>query len=250
MPNFTPISQNNLETKTARKAVDWPLSVGNYSATHVISEGTALTYCASFIDCEHPEGKCWSSMFFSTNANGTEGFAITWWGKDRAVKGQAQAKVVSEQEWYGVVKSKAVAGGYNVKRYIGRTVPLTVNHSFINDIVKDPTIPQLPVLALTNIQQNMFTTLNMGQMTALATKSCAPTDDFLKVLHNKRFDMGQMLGKVHNESTTTLAADFIEGVNTGYMTSSASDLPPLKKVAPEPVVNRAEVYGGGWGGFA
>lgn len=249
MPQFTPVTANNLETNTVRKMVSWPLSKGEYTATHIVSDGAALTYCASYIDCEHPGGKCWSSMFFSTNQNGTEGFSITWWGKDRIVKGQAQSKLLSEQEWYGVIKSKVVSGGYGVKRYIGRTVPLTVNHSFINEIVKDSTIPQLPVFALTNNQQNMFTSLNIGQVVASTTKACVPVEDFLQILRDKHFDISGMLGKVHTESITTLSADFIEGVATEYAYGSGVTS-SVNKSVPEPKVDRAEVYGGGWGGFA
>lgn len=256
MPLITPYSPSDIGHATSGRHVAWQLSSARSGATeqvaaHTTANASSATWATSFIECRHPEGKLWRSMFIPITASGASGFSLTWWGKDDQVKGQAQCKMVSETEWYAVVKSKAVAKGYDVVNYIGRQVPLQVGHSFVKDIVDDANIPQLPLLALTQDQSaNLFAVGQgdkIGSTVGKALANILPTHTFFANLNGKGHSLAALLSEAYGATVTTSEKDMIQGLMR-ELTGDLTKIEPIKK-APEPKIDREEVYGSGWGAF-
>lgn len=260
MPYFTPYNIDNLEVDVEHKTVDWPLVTNlgereRWEETSLVANGASTTFTASFIACEHPGGKVWSSLFIPVVGSGLEGFSITWYGKDNLVKGQVSIKPNTENDWYNLVKSKVVAGGYTVMQYIGRTVPLTVSHSFVNDIQKSGATPKLPQMAFTSLQANELVMNGgyhkIGQTIAKNIAAFAPVDRFLKNITAKGIDIIPYLREVNRVVSNGTASDVMLGlIDAGLVPNGSTLGVPRKAKAPEPKIDRAEVYGGGWGGFA
>uniref|UniRef100_A0AAU6W052 Uncharacterized protein n=1 Tax=Pseudomonas phage Nican01 TaxID=3138540 RepID=A0AAU6W052_9CAUD len=220
-------------------------------AAHSISDVVSSTWPTSMIECRHPEGKLWRSMFIPINVSGSQGLSITWWGKDDQVKGQSQVKIVSENEWYTVVKSKAVAKGYAVETYIGRQVPLQVGHSFVKDLVADKVLPQLGQIAFTQDQSTNLARIGggdrIGATIGKALANILPTNNFFANLNGKGHSLVALLTQGFAEANGTESKDMIAGL----MRELTGDLKPVDtiKKAPEPQIDREEVYGSGWGAF-
>lgn len=256
MPLITPYSPSDSGLSGSGGHVAWQLAGVRTGATeqvasHTTANSATALWATSLIECRHPEGKLWRSMFIPIVASGSAGFSLTWWGKDDQVKGQAQVKMVSENEWYAVVKSKAASKGYDIVNYIGRQVPLQVGHSFVKDIVNDGTIPQLPMLALTQEQSSRLVAAGQGdKVGAVIGKALAnilPTNNFFANLNGKGHAVGPLLTQAYGEATTTSEKDVIQGLMR-ELTGDLSTIEPIKKAA-EPQIDREEVYGSGWGAF-
>lgn len=257
MPLITPYSPSDLVASSSSTIqVAWQLPgvrSGNTEqvAAHVMADSSTIVWPTSLIECRHPEGKLWRSMFIPTSPSGSVGFSLTWWGKDDLVKGQAQVKAVSETEWYSVVKSKAVSKGYEVQTYIGRQIPLNTGHQFVKDLASSEFLPKLPVLAMSKAQsENYFdkgTGDKIGSVIGKAIANILPTSNFLNNLNGKGHPVGGLLAQAFGASSNGSAKDVVGGI----MRELTGDLPipeTLKK-APEPQIDREEVYGSGWGAF-
>jgi hypothetical protein len=206
------------------------------------------------IECRHPEGKLWRSMFIATTPTGVDGFSLTWWGKDDQVKGQAQCKRVSEREWYSVVKSKAVSKGYTVENYIGREVPLQVGHEFVVELSKGTKNAALPILAMTDIQAGTYGVEGghdkIGRIMGKALANLLPTSNFLSNINGKGHSVGALLAQARSETASPQTADVVEGIMhsvDGTFIDVASVPHGVRE--PEPKIDREEVYGSGWGAF-
>lgn len=255
MPFITPYSPFDSGLPFHTTNVAWKLS-GHRSgpveqvAAHSTTVSSSAFWVTSLIECRHPEGKLWRSMFIPLTAIGATGISITWWGKDDTVKGQTLCKIVSEQEWYTVVKSKVVGKGYNVENYIGRSVPLSPGHGFISDLVADKSLPQLPGLAFTIEQANDlamyggFERLGMNMGKALA--NILPTSNFFANINGKGHSLNDLLSQCHAEVVNMSKKDVVAGLMielTGAVKLTEATVPS------EPQVDREEVYGSGWGAF-
>ncbi|ATW57990.1 hypothetical protein CNR34_00057 [Pseudomonas phage nickie] len=256
MPLITPYSPSDLGQKCEVINVAWKLAgVRTGTSEQVARHSTANTqnnlWSTSMIECRHPEGKLWRSMFIPITASGGSGMSITWWGKDDQVKGQAQCKIVSETEWYSVVKSKAVAKGYDVETYIGRSIPLQVGHNFVKELSENSSLPQLPQLAFTPDQaSNLFAQGQgdkIGATIGKALSNILPTNNFFTNINGKGHSLGALMSEGLSNAMTTSEKDVIAGL----MRELTGDLKPIEgiKKAPEPQIDREEVYGSGWGAF-
>jgi len=258
MQFFTPYKTTDLKTLET-VYVKWPDISGKSGYTevaHSISpvDSKVNVFPTSMIVCSHPEGKQWMSMFIPMNKSGSYGISLTWWGKDLIVKGQCQAKSVSESEWYSVVKSKAVGKGYEVEQYIGRTVPLNVGQSFVSDIAKDNKGGRLHFMALTYDQYiaviaDSCGIAGIGSIMAQAIDNIVPTSNFISFIGNKGVDINALImgevEKLSPGSTERLVGEAF--VSHKFGSSPLVNSQPRKQ---EPVIDREEVYGGSWGGFA
>lgn len=262
MPIFHPYTTKDIDVKET-VGVSWTLIEPNGThvvapAMHVLTEDSVLTYSTSFISCQHPEGKCWNSLFVPVVANGMSGFSITWWGKEHRVKGQISVKQLSENEWYNTVKSKAVAKDYKVLQYIGRNIPLTSGHSFIHQIITDDSVSSLPQMAFTNYQSNEIREKGseraVGRAVTAGLKVNTAIGHYLRVLEEKGFDLQQELIRIQDQMDNMLSrasADFVAGMYDEGLTDGEIIVNMRGKGKPaEPVIDRVEVYGNGWGGFA
>ncbi|UIS24615.1 hypothetical protein S21ZY_053 [Pseudomonas phage ZY21] len=256
MPLITPYSPSDSALLVTPLQVAWKLpgvrtGCTEQVAAHTIAESFTNLWGTSMIECRHPEGKLWRSMFIPIVASGSSGMMLTWWGKDDQVKGQSQVKVVSENDWYGVVKSKAVSKGYAVESFIGRQIPLQVGHSFVKDLLDDKELPQLPLLAFTQDQaSNLFATGagdKIGTTIGKALANILPTNNFLANLNGKGHSVGALLTEAIGLAVATSEKDMIAGL----MRELTGDLPSVEatKMPPEPQIDREEVYGSGWGAF-
>lgn len=256
MALITPYSPSDISFGVSQIQVAWRLpgvrsGVEEQVAMHSIADVGSSTWPTSMIECRHPEGKLWRSMFIPTNVSGSQGLSLTWWGKDDQVKGQSQVKVVSEGEWYGVVKSKAVAKGYAVETYIGRQVPLQVGHSFVKDLVMERDLPQLAQLAFTQDQSSNLSSIGggerIGSTMGKALANILPTNNFFANLNGKGHSLAALLTQGLQETTNQASKDAI----VGLMRELTGDLKPVE-AAPKiavPQIDREEVYGSGWGAF-
>lgn len=256
MPLITPYSPSDVGQNCNVVNVAWKLAgvrtgTSEQVAAHSIADTQNNLWSTSMIECRHPEGKLWRSMFVPITASGGSGISITWWGKDDQVKGQAQCKIVSETEWYSVVKSKAVAKGYDVETYIGRSIPLQVGHNFVKDLSKDDRLPQLPQLAMTANQASILFASGqgdkIGSVMGKALSNILPTNNFFTNINGKGHSLGALLSEGLAGTQVTSEKDVI----TGLMRELTGDLKPVEgiKKAPEPQIDREEVYGSGWGAF-
>lgn len=256
MPLITPYSPSDSGLTCDNIQVAWRLpgvrtGVTEQVAAHSTASSATALWGTSMIECRHSEGKLWRSMFIPTVASGNTGMSITWWGKDDQVKGQAQVKIVSESDWYGVVKSKAVAKGYIVESYIGRQIPLQVGHSFVKDLVNSKFLPQLPLLALTSDQSTIMFASGQGDKIGTtigkALANILPTNNFFANLNGKGHILAVLMAEAFAAVGTTAEKDMIAGM----MRELTGDLAPVEsfKKAPEPQIDREEVYGSGWGAF-
>lgn len=261
MPLITPYMPTDLSS-SAHEKVEWHTfgqihPSPRQSAIHSVANmDDPLTYPMSLIECEHPEGKIWQSMFIPLSPNGAAGVSVTWWGKSNAVKGQCQVKEVSESDWYTVVKSKAVAKGYKVLNYVGRTVPLNVSHQFVKTLVNTDEVAALPVLAFANFQSNLISDQSgrhgIGMTIAKVMNNFLPVENFLSRLSAKGFSVGQALEDLSTAAIYDAGrSDILQGIRTIGIASDTDSArgSQLSKKAPEPEVDREEVYGGGWGAF-
>jgi hypothetical protein len=264
MATITPFDTTALSRSTlATCVVDWqihdaPDHIEILHTAHSIHETQVPLLCSSFVELEHEGGKIWNSLFVPVSLNGNEGFSVTWWGKDRFVRGQMQIKSIGESEWYNLVKSK-VAKDYGVCKYVGRFVPLNTNHSFINAIKCNQ---KLPMMAFdTGTVQDVITSktaVGLGSAMAKALKNIVPVEHFLKGLTDKGYDLDvEMEGSLSIWKTgSSQVSDIIEGVKLTGLAESASDRTTItikgrsSTKAPQPVIDREAAYGGGWGGFA
>lgn len=255
MPFLTPYSPSDSGLSIHTINVAWKLS-GHRSgpveqvAAHSTGSSGSTLWVTSLIECRHPEGKLWRSMFIPLTATGGLGMSITWWGKDDTVKGQTQCKIVSEQEWYTVVKSKAVGKGYNVENYIGRSVPLAVGHGFVSDLVADKNLPQLPGLAFTTEQANDLImsggSERLGMKMGKALANILPTSNFFANLNGKGHSLNALLSQGYAEAGSLGEKDVVAGL----MIELTGVVKPTEATVPsEPQVDREEVYGSGWGAF-
>lgn len=261
MALITPYTLNDL-AKTEPVSVNWnviqPFSPDKeepaiMSVTTINDHGE---FCMSMINCVHPDGgKFWDSMFIPTNLTGGQGMSITCWGK-ASTKGQFQVKEVSEQEWYKTVKSKAVSGGYDVKNFVGRTVPLSSDHGFVRTLQENPDVPSIPCLAFTPAQKADIGQRGgpegLGYFMGKAASNIIPTENFIKALQIRNHDfIGKMESLTLNGSGVTQSHDLVQGFIRGV---SEKGLPTVGSgralaKAAEPQIDREEVYGGGWGAF-
>lgn len=256
MPQFTPITTKDLNAQTDTIRVHWPSfnSAGQEEIDqqfHVVAETADYTsYNTSFVYCKHPDGKIWKSLFVPLEGNGSKGVSLTWWGKDESVKGQCQAKVVSEKEWYTVFKSK-VGKDYDVTQYIGRYVPVDSNHQFVYNLAGDNEIAKLPALAFEmNQSRDLIHTGGKHRAGTVIGKAIAeevlPIAEFIISLQNKKVEpRAQIEACADNQGDR----DFIDGL-TDMMFGTGKVVSPSAVRAPVPVIDREEVYGSGWGGFA
>lgn len=255
MPVITPYSPSDSGLNLSKLNVAWQLSgvrsgPTEQVAAHTTASSATNLWVTSLIDCRHPEGKLWRSMFIPLTASGATGMSITWWGKDDQVKGQTQVKMVSETEWYSVVKSKAVAKGYTVENYIGRDTPLQVGHNFVKDLVNNQTLPQLPQLAFTSNQASDLFASGMGDkigsVIGKALSNILPTNTFFANLNGKGHSLGALLSEALTNCSNT-EADVVQGL----MRELTGTLPVVEVLVapPEPQIDRKEVYGSGWGAF-
>ena len=252
---YTPYIPAGVTTELEQVRVNWSArdSVGREEIAerfHQISEVGNVVYNASFIDCQHPEGKWWKSLFIPINRSGTAGLSITWWGKDLKVKGQVQVKKVSEKEWYTVVKSKAVGKEYEVLNYIGRYVPVDGNHGFVYDIAQNPEIPKLPTLGFElNAASDLIgkhTVYGLGREVGSTLANTTPIRAFIDHITAKNLD-ANVISEAGTHSSTLDETNIINGL----MEKMFGNAPEISVAAPPvPKVDRSEVYGSGWGGFA
>lgn len=254
---YTPYTYNGVSTALEQVRVSWNTrnAAGQEEIAdrfYQISEVGNAIYNASFIDCQHerPMGKWWKSLFVPLNRNGSLGLSITWWGKDLKVKGQVQVKKVSEKEWYSVVKSKAVAKEYEVLNYVGRYVPIDGNHSFVYDIANNPEVPKLPSVgfepsAAADIADK-HTIYGLGREMGGNLANITPIRAFIDHLTIKNLD-GTAISEASTHSTSIEETNIINGL----METLFGNAPEVSVTAPPiPKVDRSEVYGSGWGGFA
>lgn len=257
---ITPYDPSSLSS-LSREKTTWKMS--SYKRNNDLSPPDNIIYTAaksdiafptSLIECRHPEGKIWRSMFISTTFTGSAGVSITWWGKSDLVKGQVQYKEVSEAAWYSVVKSKAIAGGYKVENYIGREVPLQVGHEFVRDIFDNPSVNCMPTLAFNSDQATVIQLANtcskIGSLMGTAISNLSPTENFLVNLVERDQDvvlnLEQILdGKVIGSESYDLLLGLMGPLNS---LKSGHYVRPPASTAPQ--VDREEIYGeSGWGAF-
>jgi hypothetical protein len=253
---FTPFSTTNLSLETVSHRVAWPTydNAGRQSLADsftAISETSGAVYSSSFVSCHHPEGKIWKSMFIALNKSGSTGISVTWWGKNLGVKGQAQAKIVSEKEWYGVVKSKAVGKDYKIEQYIGRYIPIDSNHQFVYDVLADEDAGRLPAMGFCPAQAasliQMGTESKIGTLIGKAiAEDIFPTADFITFLEGKGLSIQSEMELAPKDR---VSQDIVSAM-TAMMFGAQKGKPPVAPKTPVPVIDREEVYGSGWGGFA
>ncbi|MEG0063016.1 MAG: hypothetical protein RR740_00285 [Pseudomonas sp.] len=223
-------------------------------ARHSTGESNASVYESSFIQLRHPDGKVWDSMFVSLTRDGSTGLMISRWGKDHFVKGQSQVKVVSERTWSDTVRDKFQKGGYNCAGFIGRETPIDAKFSFMKDLHDDPTIATLPQIGFNQSHAEEIringTESAIGKMLGQAIGNIFPTAKFFEHAAWNGHDLIGEIKKavsVLDRGPNDAGASFLLGL--GEMLGQPIDV-TISSAPPEPQIDREEVYGGGWGGFA
>lgn len=262
MARITPYTLNDIVNPVVTD-VEWNL-VSVFTPTVTVKAAMTIAdldyqhgeFVSSVIFCRHPDGgKFWESMFIPLTSTGGAGVSITRWGKE-ATRGQSQAKMVSEQEWYKTVKSKVMAGGYETLNFVGRETPLSSDHHFVKVLHSSPDVPTLPGFAFSPAQKLTIGRVTgaegLGYVMGKALWNIIPTERFLLNMATSGHDVAQAL-KMTVKSSSVEQMDVIDGFVRGISESGDSAVVRVSKngtvLPPEPVIDREEVYGGGWGAF-
>lgn len=265
MARITPYTLSDLEDIDDHTLVhvDWTVVQPFASDTHVRTSGTIASlrgdhgdFVSSVISCRHPDGgKFWESVFIPLQMTGGKGVSLTRWGK-KATRGQMQAKLVSEHEWYKTVKSKAVAGGYDVLNFVGREIPLATDHSFIKILHERIEVATLPAFGFSSNQKSVIGRAagaeGLGYVMGKAMSNIIPSENFFRNMiecgHNVRDALLHAVKELPKPEE-----DLIYGFVRGMNEHINPNIPQVSKNGfqrpPEPQIDRDEVYGGGWGAF-
>lgn len=207
------------------------------------------TYVGNFIACEHPTLKWWESLFIPLDASGSKGISFTTWGRKGGVKGSAQAKIVTETEWFQTVTSKIGVGDYQVMAYAGRELGLHHNATTLYSQI--PEGVRMPAFGLDSMTSADLIA-RISQMAVFKhlvdfTLNCYPTRDFLNKAalngnsihkHLDQMDIGHPNTKVY---VAEIAKMFAEG---------SGDTTPGEPVEPsKPAIDRTALYSDAWGAF-
>lgn len=256
MRQFQPISFDHLpfSVEVTQRNL-WNNATRVFETVNVETVDTAqdVRFRISAIHMQHEEGKLWQSIFVPVTPDGREGFSITWWGKDLNVKGQSQVKRVKEEAWYDTVKSKCVKG-YTAVDYSGRvrTEIIKVGHEFVDSLVRQAEVQGSfsPCAALERTQsENIIRNSTMegvGHAVGIGLESIHATASILWKVRQGGVDLPNA---IYNEfKSSTLHNPFNDGL-TRALADGVTIPSAQPNKTPAPKIDRAEVYGDGWGFF-